>query len=504
MSSPNTRTGRMLRLALLSSTALAALLSAGPLAAQSWRGTAGLDVEVSDRGKKPVVGAEVHLLYLEVEPKAGPPAVPTDARGLASFDGLAEGKWRLEVRNQGKSPYSAVIQVTAGDKVTIAAGPVRDAAAAAVTVKLGRVRVAAAPVVPSTAPAPEPVRPSRPPEPAKPVPAPTAPAPAPSVPAPQPKPAPPQAPSVATQPPPASPVATPAPVPQPPEPEPGPSPAPAPTPQAPPAQPTPSQPAPRPVPPQPSPPVVAPPAQAPPAPTPPTQPPAVQPAPPKPAPPQPPPPQPSPPQPASPPPPPAPAPQPPPAPPTVVSAAAMSAGVRSSAAGNCPDCKAGEAAVSVQLTAGAHANPGACNADADMTRAVNALVAAADAGFAGYNGPLIDPATGRLTAAAGAAAGEAANPILAPYLEPAGACQVLAVVLAPGSRYAGYAYEANDAVGGGSCVGSEECEVGAARWIGHPVLQTTPKGTVLYGAFVNRSPDRARRAKLIVYFRPGA
>lgn len=180
----------------------------------------------------------------------------------------------------------------------------------------------------------------------------------------------------------------------------------------------------------------------------------------------------------------------------------MSAGVRSATAGNCPDCKPGEAAVSVQLTAGAQASPGACNAEADIKRAIAALVAAADAGFASYTGPLIDPASGQLTAAAGTAAREAVGPIFAPYLEPGGPCQVLAVVLAPGTRYAGYAYEASDATGGGACVGSEECEVGGARWAGHPVMEKTAQGTVLYGVFTNRSPDRARRAKLVVYFRP--
>jgi hypothetical protein len=115
-------------------------------------------------------------------------------------------------------------------------------------------------------------------------------------------------------------------------------------------------------------------------------------------------------------------------------------------------------------------------------------------------GPLIDPVSGTVAAAAGPAAQAAAAPLLAPFLDPASGCQLLAVALPPAVRYKGYGFEASDAGRSGSCVGAEECEIGASAWTGHPMVEKTAASTLVFALFENRSPDRERRARLTVYF----
>lgn len=411
-------------------TALAALIflifPATRLSAQTWRGSTAFDVEVTGRGKGPVSGAEVRVIFLDADAPAGPAPVATRADGIATFEGLAEGKWRLEIVVDGKKPYSAVVQIVAGEKAFVVAGPVRDAAAPALNVKLGKVRVSATPVpAPAPVPRPSPVKApevTKKPEPAPPPPPPPR-APEPTKP-PEPKVEGPkvEAPKQEPKPtPPPRPVETP----KPPAPPPAPTPAPVPA----------TAPAPAP----------------------------------------------------------APAPPPPaaPSPPAIRSAA------------GCPDCKPGEVATGAEAVAAPGAGRGVCNADADAGRAIRLLAELASPALASYAGPLVDPLSGRLVGQVGAAAEEKVLPLLTPYLAPGSPCQLLLVVLPANQRYSGYAYEASDAKGSGPCVGAEPCEIGDAAWSGHPVVERTEKGTFLYAIFSNRSAERERRAKLIVYFRPG-
>lgn len=405
--------------------------------AQPWRGTAALDVEVSDRGKRPLAGAEIHLQFIDAEPKAGPAPVATDSTGRVLLPGLAQGNWLLEVRYQGSKPYSAVLQLEVGKRAVVVAGPVRDAAAPPVNVKFLKAEVAAA------------IEPRRGRE--------RAPEPA----APQPREAPP------AQPAPPSGGATPSPPSQ--APSPARPPAPAPPAREPAALPEPRQP----------------PATAP---TPPTREPAPSPAPPAAAP-----------APSAPELPPAPA-TPEPAPDAPAPAPPRQAGapVRGARAGTCPECKQGEWAVSTQQAAGP-AGRGSCDGGPAVRDALRRLAQEAEPSLAGYAGPLIDPVSGTVTAAAGLAA-QTASASLAPYLDPAAPCQLLAVVLPREARYRGYGYDASDAERSGSCVGGEECEIGACAWTSHPVVETGPGGTIVFALFQNRSPDRERRARLTVYF----
>jgi hypothetical protein len=440
---------------------LAGLAWAVGASAQPWRGTASLEIEVTDRGKRPLAGAEIHLQFVDAEPKAGPPPVSTDSTGRAVVAGLAEGSWLLEVRYQGAKPYSAVLQVEAGRRAVVVAGPVRDAAAPPLNVKFLKTEGPAAPE-------PRRGRDRREAERERPEPAP-------APPSPRPQPAPP-------------PPVTPRPQPTPPAPAPVTPPTPAPAPVAPPAAssppPAPVTPRPQPAPPAPAP--VAPPAASSPPPAPVT--PRPQPAPPAPAP-------------ATPTAPPAATPAPPAAPPPVPAAPPRLAGapIRGAQAGTCPECKQGEWAVSAQQAAGPAAS-GTCGGEGEVRAALVRLAKEAAPSLAGHVGPLFDPTTGALTAAAGPQARASVEPILAPFLDPAAPCQLLAVVLPREARYKGYGYEASDADRGGSCVGGEECEIGACAWISHPIVERTESALFVFALFQNRSPDRERRARLTVYF----
>lgn len=436
-----------------------------PASAQAWRGSTAFDIEVT-RGKQPAVGVEVLLVFLDLEAKAGPAPVLTNARGVATVEGLAQGRWRLELRAEGKSSYSAVIQLTAGEKTLVVAGPVRDAAAAALTVKLGKARLSSAPTAPPPPPtAPSPKAPSVPPTPV--------PKPAESKPA-EPKPAEttPETPRPTLvpkpTPPPVAPQVEPKPVPRPGSPA-VPPPAPPPVEVAPPVA-APQKPVPPPpVAPQPMapPPVVtAPPAQAP-SPNP-TAPPAPQP--------------------------------PPPVPPAPRGQAGLVA--------QCPECKPGEQALSVTQVAGPAASPATagtttnCGAEAAIQEAIARLAAGeAAAALGSHLGSLVDPASGQLPPTLPSSVASDVLALFAPYLDPNGPCQLLAVVLPAGHRYSGYAYEASESGAAGACVGGEPCEIGQATWLGHPTTKKLGSATLIYGVFRNLSPSRERRAKLVVYFR---
>ncbi len=422
-----------------------------PALAQAWRGSTAFDVEVT-RGKQPAAGVEVLLVFLDLEAKAGPAPVLTNTRGVATVEGLAQGRWRLELRADGKSPYSAVIQLTAGEKTLVVAGPVRDAAAAALTVKLGKARLSSSPAAttPPPAPSPKPQAPVVPPAPKPPEPKPPETKPAETKPA-EAKPAEPtqETPRPTL-------VPKPTPPPEPPKAEPPKTePAPAPRPMAPPP--------------------VAPPPLAPaPAPE-------------------------------------APAPSPQPPPPTLPAPPALRG--QAGLVAQCPECKPGEQALAVTQVAGPATSPATagtatagtaadCGAEAAIQEAITRLATGeAAAALGSFLGSLVDPASGQLPPTLPASVTNDVLTRLAPYLDPNGPCQLLAVVLPAGHRYSGYAYEASESGAAGVCVGAEPCEIAQATWLGHPTTKKLGSATLIYGVFRNLSPSRERRAKLVVYFR---
>lgn len=88
--------------------------------AQLWQGPAALEVRAEGQGKD-AAGGTVELVYLDLDPPAGPPPVALDSRGRAVVGGLAEGMWRVSVRREGYMTYQAEVQVRRDDKPELVA-----------------------------------------------------------------------------------------------------------------------------------------------------------------------------------------------------------------------------------------------------------------------------------------------------------------------------------------------------------------------------------------------
>lgn len=88
--------------------------------AQIWRGPATLEIKAEGKGAS-VAGATVELLYLALEPPAGPPPVELDSRGRAEIGGLAEGMWRVSVSHEGFMTYQAEVDVRRDEKPELGA-----------------------------------------------------------------------------------------------------------------------------------------------------------------------------------------------------------------------------------------------------------------------------------------------------------------------------------------------------------------------------------------------
>jgi hypothetical protein len=234
--------------------------------AQIWQGPTSLEIKAEGKGS--LAGAKVELLYLALDPPAGPPPVSLDSKGRTVVGGLAEGMWRVSVSREGFMTYQAEVDVRRDEKPELVATFQQNVPGA---VNMMKVKIARAkPTGPSVPPPPPQIaerpapRPSEPP-----------PAPAPAAPRPEPEPAP-RTPPVSERPTPPAPAPAPAPAtpaPATPAPQaPTPRPAPPDADQGPIVEPDPSA---KPVPPQPVPPSrvplpqTAPPQPAPPQPAPP-------------------------------------------------------------------------------------------------------------------------------------------------------------------------------------------------------------------------------------------
>jgi hypothetical protein len=177
------------------------------------------------------------------------------------------------------------------------------------------------------------------------------------------------------------------------------------------------------------------------------------------------------------------APIPAPAPPPVAIAPPVVA-LRSAARGTCPECKAGESALSVDGIAAAGA-PGACTT-ALQTGARTAMAASARA----------------LPAGLPPGAPTAIDPALAGVASDGGsACRLLAVTLPAGAKYLGYRYDASDSGASADCMQGKECPIGRAAFAEHAAVEHGPNGSVVWVLFENRDQQRARRAELVVYYR---
>jgi len=195
---------------------IAFLLLLAPTAAyaQLWLGPGAVEVRVEDQKGLPVAGAQVVVQYKAVDPKDGPPAVLTDARGKANVSGLAEGPWHLEVSHDGFMTYLAEVTVREKGRPVLEEAAQFNVTGATRTMRVQISRGRSGQVVrtpigePAPTPTPAPAAPETAPAPS-PEPVPTRPAPAPPKQAPEPTPPAPQTP--APKPRPASPAPMPAP-----------------------------------------------------------------------------------------------------------------------------------------------------------------------------------------------------------------------------------------------------------------------------------------------------
>jgi hypothetical protein len=151
--------------------------------------------------------------------------------------------------------------------------------------------------------------------------------------------------------------------------------------------------------------------------------------------------------------------------------------VRTAERGNCPECRPGESAVTIE----AHTAAAGGNCE-------TALAAARATAQAMQSTP---------NAIAGSEFGTYAGP-------DGGSCQVLAILLPRGARYLGYRYEAEDNRQTGDCAADADCTIGEARWRGHPTLERRTDGTVVIAGFENRSAQAPRIGRLTAYFRTSA
>ena len=94
--------------------ALLLLLAAPAAQAQLWSGPGAVEVQAEDQKGHDLAGARVLLVYTALDPKDGPPAAETDARGRVNVGGLAEGAWHVEVSHDGFMTYMAEINVRKG------------------------------------------------------------------------------------------------------------------------------------------------------------------------------------------------------------------------------------------------------------------------------------------------------------------------------------------------------------------------------------------------------
>ncbi len=164
----------------------------------------------------------------------------------------------------------------------------------------------------------------------------------------------------------------------------------------------------------------------------------------------------------------------------------------------CSDCKPGEWAVTVALSApgGEACRPTAENA---IRRAMRDVAAAASDRLGGYSGPLpLDP-----TAIPLALSTEAARNTLAPYLQPSSPCRLLAAVIPQGARFTGFRFEASDSSGQGECAGSGECEIGQARFAFSPGIARGLGASIVYTLFENTGGS-VRTARMSGFFIPAS
>jgi hypothetical protein len=173
--------------------------------------------------------------------------------------------------------------------------------------------------------------------------------------------------------------------------------------------------------------------------------------------------------------------------------------------GPCPECRAGEWSLTAEGVAAPRPGDGTCEPDlaVRLEEASELVMEGLPRELRDFAGSLVDPAGDDVLRLLPAETGRRVAARLAPVTDAAGSCQAMGVVLPRGARFVGFRYQAADAVSGlGECPPAGDCQIGEARWIGNPVIERSDELTVVYAVFENRSGDRERRPRLVVYFTP--
>lgn len=186
--------------------------------------------------------------------------------------------------------------------------------------------------------------------------------------------------------------------------------------------------------------------------------------------------------------------------PTPTRPPAASRSLRSAAGGTCPECAAGEWAVSADVqaaTAGDTRSTSTCADDLEerVQTFAEQLAARPQESFAG-------PLTAALWRTSEDAERLQMAEAAASFNPPQGFCQVAGVLLPSGATMTGYVLEAWDELGGRACNAEGICALGKAAWDGEPVIVSGDHATVVYAVFRNRSTRHERSAELTVLFTP--
>ena len=160
---------------------------------------------------------------------------------------------------------------------------------------------------------------------------------------------------------------------------------------------------------------------------------------------------------------------------------------------SCVECRPGEWAISVEAIAGPAAAPCSASLETDG-RELAALLGSSVALELKEVAAPAPQALGQM------ASGDASARVAELLGDDSQACRIVAAVIPKAGRFRGLRMEAADASGIGDCQADRPCPVGRARWLGQPRVSREPSANVIWGLFVNEAPDRARRARLTVYF----
>ncbi|MDX1630782.1 MAG: hypothetical protein R3234_02885 [Thermoanaerobaculia bacterium] len=177
--------------------------------------------------------------------------------------------------------------------------------------------------------------------------------------------------------------------------------------------------------------------------------------------------------------------------------------LRSASGGTCPDCRPGETALSVDAVAAPGGSDGTCPEDARARarETIADLIASLSSGAGSFYGPLADPDLRDVLSLTPPEGRAMARSALGELLFPKSACRLLAILLPADAEFTGFRYEARGVDGRGDCLPERECPIGSARWLGVPDRIREQGREVVFGLFLNTSPNRERHPRLTVYFR---